>query len=83
MENVNGTELYEKCKKNPTGLHEFEAQQHMRQILQSVNYMHCKGYVHRDIKPENLMIEQSDNSIKLIDFGLSIFLPEGEKLMDR
>jgi len=45
--------------------------------------MHCKGYVHRDIKPENLLIDGSDNSLKLIDFGLSIRLPEGQKLRDR
>lgn len=45
--------------------------------------MHCKGYVHRDIKPENLLIDGSDHSLKLIDFGLSIHLPEGEKLNDR
>ena len=51
--------------------------------MQAVNYMHCKGYVHRDIKPENLLIDGSDNSLKLIDFGLSIRLPEGQKLRDR
>jgi calcium-dependent protein kinase len=55
----------------------------MRQILEPLNYMHYKGYVHRDIKPENLMIEHSDNSIKLIDFGLSIFLPKDDCLKDR
>ena len=45
--------------------------------------MHNKGIVHRDIKPENLLIDSSDNSLKLIDFGLSIKLPEGQKLRDR
>ena len=47
---------------------------YMRQILQSVNYMHYKGIVHRDIKPENLMIDGSDNTLKLIDFGLSKYI---------
>ena len=55
----------------------------MTQILKAVNYMHCKGYVHRDVKPENLLIDGSDNSLKLIDFGLSIKLPPGCKLRDR
>jgi serine/threonine protein kinase len=48
-----------------------------------VNYMHKKGYVHRDVKPENLLIDGSDGSLKLIDFGLSIQLKPGAKLKDR
>lgn len=46
--------------------------------------MHYKGLVHRDIKPENIIIDGSDNSLKIIDFGLSVKLIEGSKnLSDR
>ena len=39
--------------------------------------------MHRDIKPENFLIDTSDNSLKLIDFGLSIRLPVDVNLRDR
>jgi calcium-dependent protein kinase len=45
--------------------------------------MHCKGIVHRDIKPENLLVDSADNTLKLMDFGLSIRLLKGQKLRDR
>ena len=45
--------------------------------------MHCKNIVHRDIKPENFLLDGSDLNLKLIDFGLSTYLPDGERLKDR
>lgn len=45
--------------------------------------MHYKGILHRDLKPENVIVDATDNSIKLIDFGLSVYLPEGETLKER
>ena len=55
---------------------------YMKKLFSALNHMHAQGVVHRDIKPENLLIDSSDNSLKLIDFGLSIKLPEGQKLRD-
>ncbi|KAH9599416.1 Protein kinase domain [Trypanosoma melophagium] len=45
------------------------------QILQSLAYLHKRGYFHRDMKPENLLIKKDPTStpqevIKLADFGL-------------
>ncbi|ORC85658.1 protein kinase [Trypanosoma theileri] len=45
------------------------------QILQSLAYLHQRGYFHRDMKPENLLIKKDPTStpqevVKLADFGL-------------
>ena len=44
------------------------------QILQTLNFLHdtCK-IIHRDIKPDNIILCK-DNNIKLLDFGLSVYL---------
>jgi serine/threonine protein kinase len=42
--------------------------------------VHSEGFVHRDIKPENLLIN-SDNQLKLSDFGLCNLIRDGKCLM--
>ena len=52
------------------------------QILDIINFLHKeKKIVHRDLKPENFIIKLDENKkikVKLIDFGLATFVPEGE-----
>lgn len=50
------------------------------QILDAVGHMHSKNMIHRDIKPSNIMI-QSDNTIKLIDFGIAKHLQKNQTLV--
>ncbi|NTU71568.1 MAG: serine/threonine protein kinase [Coriobacteriia bacterium] len=40
------------------------------QLLEAVDYAHCRGVVHRDIKPENVFIGE-DGRVKLADFGIA------------
>ncbi|MBT4693415.1 MAG: serine/threonine-protein kinase [Planctomycetaceae bacterium] len=51
----------------------------MRQVCQAMVAAAECGIVHRDIKPANLIVAAVDNSIKLLDFGLAIAVPNGER----
>ena len=54
-------------------LEEEEAQIFVKQILETLKYVHNLGICHRDLKPENLLIDTNGN-IKISDFGLSRFV---------
>ena len=56
----------------------------IRIIAQGVEYLNQFGIVHRDLKPENIVfgIEDDIKSIKIIDLGVAITLPFGQKSSD-
>lgn len=49
---------------------EGKASELISSILYAVKHLHSLGIVHRDLKVENFMFA-SDDSVKMIDFGLS------------
>ena len=43
------------------------------QMIQRIEFIHCKNFVHRDIKPDNFLLGLGKKSsiLHLIDFGLA------------
>ncbi len=44
----------------------------IKQMADSLYYVHQQGYIHRDICPRNFICSPDINHIKLIDFGLTV-----------
>lgn len=44
---------------------------------QGMEYLHSKRYIHRDLAARNVLVE-NDSLVKIGDFGLSKYIPEGE-----
>ena len=82
LELVESGDLFNFIKNFPGGhLNKEIALDFIIQILETIDYLHnTMNICHRDIKPENFLVCFEHNSIipkiKLIDFGLSCFIPE-------
>lgn len=52
----------------------------IRSVLNVVQICHFMGVMHRDLKPENFLLGSKDEDamLKATDFGLSVFIEEGE-----
>ena len=68
MEYIDGYTLTEFIGQNPSRRLRRRA---VDQLLDAVAYLHKKGIVHNDLKPDNILISRVDNTLKIIDFGLS------------
>jgi calcium/calmodulin-dependent protein kinase I len=58
----------------------------VRQIVDTVGYLHSQGVVHRDLNPGNILLagdlqRVEDCRIKVADFGLASFFEHEEQMM--
>mmetsp|Transcript_102406 Transcript_102406/g.271003 ORF Transcript_102406/g.271003 Transcript_102406/m.271003 type:complete len:508 (-) Transcript_102406:186-1709(-) len=86
METLEGGELFERAKEVGR-FPEAEAAGAMLHMLRAVDYLHSEGVVHRDLKLENFMYDQKitegiGDFLKLIDFGFSKFLKQGQTMKE-
>uniref|UniRef100_M1CGQ3 ATP binding protein n=1 Tax=Solanum tuberosum TaxID=4113 RepID=M1CGQ3_SOLTU len=63
------------------GLPEFQVQQHTKNVLLGLKFIHRKGIIHCDIKPHNILLTSTDDDdteevAKIADFGLSSLLKQ-------
>ncbi|CAH1798050.1 unnamed protein product [Owenia fusiformis] len=78
LELVSGGELFDFIAEKER-LSEEEASAFVKQILLGIKHMHSKRIAHLDLKPENVMLlNKNSQNIKLIDFGLSRVIKQGE-----
>ena len=76
MDRCRGQDLFDYISENGA-LKENQARILFKQLLNTVLMCHNNGVLHRDIKDENILIDASNNQIKLIDFGSGTYLHDG------
>lgn len=71
MEYLSGLGLHTVLHGNEAGLENHRLIL-IRQMAEALEYVHQMGYIHRDICPRNFICSSDFNSVKLIDFGLTL-----------
>ena len=70
---VDGVTLSQFIEKNPKYfLDSRNCIRFISQLLDALDYLHSHSVVHLDLKPQNIMITDINNSVKIIDLGLSL-----------
>ncbi len=77
MEYVEGQNIKEYLKLNNYKLSMDKIKVVTRNLLKGLAYLHENGVIHRDLKPENVLINDEQDVIKLVDFGISTQVSNG------
>lgn len=82
LELLSGGELFERIVEKGQ-YSEKQASILIRDITESIRYLHSQKIVHRDLKPENLIYSTPDDDslIKITDFGLAKYLERDDQKM--
>ena len=79
MECVEGITLQKKSGNMNGYVPQNEVINILTQLLETLQFLHEKcNIIHRDIKPSNIII-QKDNKIKLLDFGISVYMKNSDQ----
>ncbi|KAM9958326.1 hypothetical protein ACTFIW_001188 [Dictyostelium discoideum] len=77
LELVTGGELFDKIV-SERKFQEDTCRYILKQLCDSVRYLHSNGIAHRDLKPENILLATPNSFLlKISDFGLSRAMDEG------
>lgn len=68
MEYIDGRTLGDYLAEMPSRK---ERQRVLDEMFMAVEYLHKRGVVHNDIKPDNILISNTSDTLKLIDFGIA------------
>ena len=70
LEAVTGGELFKQVEKRGC-LPEDDARRYFAQLVSGVGHIHSCGIAHRDLKLENVLLDFTEQELKIIDFGLA------------
>jgi hypothetical protein len=80
MEHVEGGTLDDRINRRRRSLDREDALRLLGQLCDGLGHAHSKKLVHRDIKPQNLLLRESDDCLKITDFGIARAAEETTRL---
>src|SRR5436190_2119903 len=80
MEHVEGGTLADRLGRRRRSLDRADALRLLAQLCEGLGHAHAKKLVHRDIKPQNLLLRDSDDCLKITDFGIARAAEETTRL---
>src|SRR3954451_3253370 len=80
IEHLEGGTLDDRINRRRRSLDREEALRLLGQLCEGLGHAHSKKLVHRDIKPQNLLLRESDDCLKITDFGIARAAEETTRL---